>query len=263
MVNGKIIHWTFELFVMLKLNLFILCFSLLKLSSVCAQENVTTFGIQFKPILPINIFVDGPFEWTDSIYSGNIQSKTGYSFGMVVRHGLTKRLSLETGINFVRRNYDLKMHKQTDSVLLSDATDFGIVSYSIPLQGLVYIQLGEQLFMNASAGAELNAFASPTVSSGKNLYFNQLTRPKSRIQGSIIANLGFEYRTKEKGFFYLGLSYNLPMSRMARTQMTWLNKNASTHINNTNLSGQYLTLDLRYFFHEDPVKKKKKSSSDK
>ncbi|MFT7613876.1 MAG: hypothetical protein ACI9J3_002856 [Parvicellaceae bacterium] len=238
---------------------------------VLAQKNVTTFGIQFKPIIPIQTFVDGPFEFTnalstptglDSIYSGSMSSKAGYSFGMVIRTGLTKMITIETGINYVRRNYRLDMSKQIGTTIESEQTEFGFVSYSIPVQALIFIKLSENIFMNASTGVSADGYASGTLSYGANFNLEQLSWPHSRIGASYLANLGFELRTKESGYFYLGASYKSPFGLMAVTRAKWRNA-AIDHSHYYYLGGQYLTLDLRYFFHEDPATKKKKKKKKK
>ena len=224
-----------------------------------SQENVTTFGIQLKPILPFQTFVDGPLEFDEFQYQGSLSSSTGYSFGMVIRRGFTKTLSLESGINYVRRNYNISMSK-TDSISLkneNDETEFGFVSYNVPIQGLVYIKLFDKLFMNASTGVQVDFYVSGTYTLGRDIEMTQLTWPHSRIGASYIANLGFEYRTQNKGYFYLGTSYSKPFGLMAVTKTTWRNDIEADYHHFTFLGGQYLTIDLRYFFHEKPQKKTK------
>ncbi len=238
---------------MRKLFFIIVCLPLLSLS----QENVTTFGIQLKPILPIKTFVDGPIEFNDLPYSGSLTSSTGYAFGMVIRRGFTKTLSIESGINYVRRNYRLSMAK-IDSTSLMDETEFGFVSYNMPIQGLVYIKLADQLFMNASTGVQVDFYVSGTYTLGRDIEMTQTTWPHSRIGASYIANLGFEYRTERKGYFYFGASYSKPFGLMAVTRTTWRNDSAADYNQFIYLGGQYLTIDLKYFFHEKPQKKSKK-----
>ncbi len=82
-------------------------FLLVFLSSVKAQERVTTFGIQFKPIIPLQFFDAGKQEQTLNGIEYINNPKMGFAFGMVIRKGLTKSLSLETGINVLKRNFDL------------------------------------------------------------------------------------------------------------------------------------------------------------
>ena len=225
-----------------------------------SQENVTTFGVQFKPIIPISTFVDGPITYDETPYSATLTSKTGYSFGMVVRRGISKTISFESGINYVRRNYDLTMSK-VDSTLLSDEADFGFVSYNIPVQCLIYIKLGDKLFMNASTGVHLDFYASGTYSIGRDTEITQLSWPHSRIGASYLANLGFEYRTSKNGYFYIGASYSDPFGIMAVSRVNWRNYPDPDFETHLFLGGQFLTLDLRYFFHENPEKRKKKSKA--
>ena len=61
------------------------------------QQGVTTIGLQVKPIIPINYFGAGPIDLivTDTA-NINVSSKLGYSFGMVIRQGITKSISIET-----------------------------------------------------------------------------------------------------------------------------------------------------------------------
>jgi hypothetical protein len=246
-----------ELFIVLrKLLLIVVCLPLLSLS----QENVTTVGFQLKPILPIKTFVDGPLQFNDYPYNGSLTSSTGYAFGMVIRRGFTKTLSIESGINYVRRNYQLRMSK-IDSIALMDETEFGFVSYNIPIQGLVYIKLAERLFMNASTGVQADFYVSGTYTLGEEIEMTQTTWPHSRIGASYIANLGFEYRTERKGYFYFGASYSKPFGLMAVTRTTWRNDSAADYNYFIFLGGQYLTIDLRYFFNEKPQKKSKGSKT--
>ena len=76
-------------------------------TTVYSQVGITTVGVQIKPIIPINYFGAGPIQVSNEYASLDLSSKLGYSFGMVVRHGFTKMISLESGINYTRRNYNI------------------------------------------------------------------------------------------------------------------------------------------------------------
>ena len=56
-------------------------------TNLFAQERVTTFGIQFKPIIPTEFFNAGKQEIVKSNINFSLQPKTGLSFGMVIRKG--------------------------------------------------------------------------------------------------------------------------------------------------------------------------------
>src|SRR4051812_22303723 len=68
-----------------------------------AQERVTAFGLVVKPIFPSNYFRTGTVEITDNNVDFKLTQKSGFSAGGVIRFGLSKTLSLETGINYVKR----------------------------------------------------------------------------------------------------------------------------------------------------------------
>ena len=216
-----------------------------------SQSNLTTVGFQVKPILPINYFGIETVSVSDSFASIDISSKLGYCFGMLIRQGISKSFSFETGINYTRRNYNLEGSSPYQNS--SDKGDFGFVSYEIPLQILVYIRLSEAIFMNASAGTGINCYASNVASKGENKFIDHFSK-RRWINMSILSNLGFEYRTRDKGYYYLGVSLNKPISKITRTELRYYyENNSSTTFEPIFLDGTYFTLDLRYFL---PISKK-------
>lgn len=232
----------------------IFCLLMLMSFKASAQKGVTTFGLQYKPIIP-NRFI-GTYEqdFSEDQMIASIRQKIGHSFGGVVRHGLNKNLSFETGINLVHRNFGLNFSVPDSSYERSGVVS--VVSYEIPVSCLVYIQLGDKLFMNTSLGAAMTMFPSDVSKSipieGGD-YFKMEGAYKSKIQGAMIANFGFEYRTRESGYFYLGTSYYLPFSPIITMAMSYEYAGGKV-LNIQNVRGSYLTVDLRYYFHEKPEK---------
>ncbi len=218
-----------------------------------SQERVSTVGIQIKPIIPVQFFDAGKQEVNQNNIQFINQPKMGLSFGMVIRKGFTDALSLETGINFLKRNYDLTINDPENS--LSETSSFRIVNYEIPVQGLVYVRLGRQMFMNVSGGFSVDIYPTPLYTYDD--YFTNAVNRNNWAQISLIANIGWEYRTEKSGYFYFGASLHRPFSTMMREFVNYngYNKNEEIIID---LTGNYLTIDIRYFFHEDPEKKKKK-----
>ena len=219
-----------------------------------AQKGVTTIGLQFKPILSSEIINTGPQTNEVNDIAFTIDPSGGYGFGMVVRKGFTDQLSIESGINFTRRNYDLSIERA--DIAFTGNSDFSYVIYEIPVLGLVYVQLGEQTFLNTAFGASPNFLPSDWDSF--DYYFEHFSRRESWIVPSLLANFGFEYRTREKGYFYLGFSYHRPFSRITKTGVLYKENQVELARTFFDVSGNYLTLDLRYFFHEDPELKRKK-----
>jgi len=201
-------------------------------------------------------------EADSSILHASIKPVYGHSFGMVIRRGFTRLFSLETGINFIRRNYEMSC-TDTDSGF-TDVSRFGIVAYEIPVQGLIYIRLGERFYMNTAFGLSLNAFASDVSSAGTDRRFSQLSLTTTNwFNTALLANIGFEYRTVKSGFFYLGASMHKPLRNIAATEVKYEKNNFETYRVPLQLSGSFLTVDFRYFFHAQPVKKEKNKSKTK
>ncbi len=239
---------------------------LLQAEFVLGQKNVTTFGFQFKPMIPSRFFGTGTESATAEDLTVDFKPLAGYNIGMVIRFGLNKSWSMETGINLVQRNYQLNFnHPQ---LLAPGKLNFRFIGYEIPLQGMIYVKLGERLYMNASGGFSLDVFPSNVESTSLlevdtiDYVFYQKTFKRRWAQSAVVANYGFEWRTKEKGYYYVGASFHRPFFDIGYSKADFSNDGRHTQLVN-GISGTYLTLDLRYFFHEDPEKKKKNSSKKK
>lgn len=217
-----------------------------------AQSKI--FGVQVKPIIPVNYFNAGPVSFSDTLLNMTLAPKLGYSFGMVMRTNFTKKLSLETGINYVRRNYSIAAKEKIRDT--SDYTDFGFVSYEIPIQGLVYIRISDKVYMNASSGVGVNFYASNVMSIGENLLITHFSSRNKWVNLSFLANLGFEYRSKDEGWFYVGASLVTPFSFIMTTDIDYYYTDNRFKKYQHNLNGNYLTLDFRYFFNEKNEKKR-------
>ena len=233
---------------MFKIHKIALLFFIGSLTGLNAQVGVTTVGIQLKPIIPINYFGAGPIQLSNEFATLDLTSKLGYSFGMVVRHGFTKMISIESGINYTRRNYNI--FGTSSYEYASDKADFGFISYELPVQGLIYIRVGEFVYMNASIGLGINFYASDVASKGENNYIDHYSERARWINASFLSNLGLELRTKEQGYFYVGASLNTPFNEITATQLRYYyENNLSTKFDPIFLNGNYVTLDLRYFFN--------------
>ena len=114
--------------------------------------------------------------------------------------------------------------------------------------------------MDAALGSSIDLFPSDIYTSDS--YFKHSSRRRNIISLSILSNLGFEYRTEKSGYFYLGASYHRPFNSIYTTKIKYENSYKNETIT-TKLSGNYLTIDFRYFFNEDPIKKENKKKKSK
>jgi len=222
-----------------------------------AQKDVTTFGIQIKPIIPSNLFQAGDESVIRNDIEYHVNQRVGYSFGGVIRRGVTDWFSMETGISYVRRNFRTRF---THEGFPSDTMDFRVIGYEIPVMGMVYVKLADQVFMDAAFGVSMDMFPT-NVGTRSEPDFSQLSVRRRWIQSGLLANVGWEFRTKEKGYFYVGASYHRPFQSIYLTRLYYRN-DIDPEPAQLGISGNYLTIDLRYFFHEDPQKREKKEKRD-
>lgn len=228
---------------------------LLNINILNAQENTITAGFQFKPIFSSKFFNTGPETREVNGLKFTLKPRGGFSAGMVLRRGLTPSVSLETGINYVKRNYSF-----TISDTLPEAKgDFSMVSYDIPLLALVFIRLSDNIFMDVGMGVSVDFFPSDLKTKGDN--YEHYSAREEWVIPAILANLGWEYRTEKSGYIYLGASFHRPFGSIYGSFIGYPDLNA-TNPNKTeppiNISGNFLTADVRYFFHSDPLKKRTK-----
>ena len=125
--------------------------------SAKSQDSKTSFGLQYKPIIPTAYF-DASDLSKSSNYILNLEDKYSNSFGMVIRQQINKTFSLESGLNYTQRNFKLSITNNT--INLSDFTTFGMRSYELPIQLLTYVRASEYWYMNISFGISYNVLTS-------------------------------------------------------------------------------------------------------
>ncbi|NRA11874.1 MAG: hypothetical protein HRT57_07965 [Crocinitomicaceae bacterium] len=221
------------------------------------------FGIQVRPLFPTSFIGSPETSLSKDGFNSKITQKMGYSFGGTVRIGLTKLIALETGLNFTERNFDLEMSVPDSNAYATNSMSF--IEYDAPLNALFYVQLAESWYMNASIGFALTY--KPTDVSVFNSPGGENTFTMYGIRGNKVgidanANIGFEFRTKKKGFFYLGGSARVPFGPVFNllAQYRWQGNKIQTV---GEVDGSFLAIDFKYFFpniknkgpqfHEGPI----------
>src|SRR5690606_35261374 len=85
-----------------------------------AQLGVTTFGLQAKPVIPFGFF--GPLTTVQQEHlTGSLELNGGLAFGMTVRTGISKSISLEAGIAQITRRYHFGIANDTSGYTDSGA----------------------------------------------------------------------------------------------------------------------------------------------
>lgn len=222
-----------------------------------AQSNLSnfSFGIQYKPIIPVAYFNAGDegLSWEDNNIT--LSPRLGQSLGMIIRYQFTNTFSLETGLNMVNRRYRLSL--VNPAISFQDQSTFNIRSYEWPIQLLSYVRVSEKYYLNASFGNAINIFPADVISYGESFdFFFVSTSRRRKIQSAFVANFGLEYRTENSGFFYIGASLHRPWKNSARSfpEYNYDNNSFNTEAPSDknakylDISGNYFTIDFRYFF---------------
>lgn len=219
----------------------------------------TYFGITVKPIFPNEYLRTGIKEFSNNNISYSLEQKTGFSAGALIRRFISESIALETGLSYVKRNYDLSIKDTTFTGL----SEYSIIGYEVPLSAMVFIQTGERIWMNASLGGSIDIYPSDVLSyNPDNGYFRQYSAREQKVNAGLIAGLGVEYRTEKSGTIYLGLNYHRAFSDIFSTMVEYYPQRnyllPPTSTGRTTLAGDYIAFDIRYYFHENPEKKKKR-----
>ena len=212
-----------------------------------AQEGRSTLGIVARPVFPLSFF-DPITTFDRGPLRGRAELTGGFAFGMSVRAGITKAISLETGINQTTRRYNVSL--RNDSVAYSGEDELRFVGYEIPVLALVYIRLGERSWMNTALGfsADIYPTDAQRILEVSRLYYAR----RGWLLPGVVANIGVELRTYKSGWFYGGFTYHRPFGDMATAEFTWYGSDNLGRTVKARIGGSYLTLDLRYYFHSDP-----------
>ena len=230
--------------------LFVFCNTLLLAQSKEKQE--TTFGIGLRPIFSSSYFRTGPKNFSDAAINYTIAQSTGFSLGAYIKHSFNKRIAVETGINYTKRQYKLSIVDTT----FTGGGYFKIIGYEIPINVIATIPLGKQTSMSASLGMTIDIFPSDVVTFRD--YFVQYSYRLHRANEGVIAGVGYSWITEKSGTLYFGISYHRSFSPIFNEQVEYypqrdFNKQP-TSTGRTSLQGDYLSVDLRYYFPDNKSK---------
>ncbi len=214
-----------------------------------AQRSVPSyFGIQLKPIFPTRFIGEPTLTLEEGTFSTTITQKTGYSFGGTVRVGITNLIALETGINFNQRYFNIDMSVADSGVYAKN--DLAFIAYDMPINGLVYVQLSDNFFMNASLGLALTfkpTHVGIVTNPGGSFSFTHTGLVNRKTGFDLNANFGFEYRTKRKGFFYIGGSGRVPFQPVFDLIAQYKYQGNKINVRGE-VDGSFLSIDFKYFF---------------
>ena len=236
-------------------NKFLIFVLLIIFFDLKGQDNNTKFGFQYKPIIPSQYFNSAHLEKASGAYRFNLDPKYSNSLGMVLRQKINTTFTIESGLNYTQKNYHLTINNDVQNI--NDFTSFGIRSYELPIQLLTYVRASKLWYLNVAFGISQNILASDIISFGNMTEnYSQNTYRRSGGYRAILANLGMEYRSQQKGDYYIGTSLHLPWTEIGRVYPRYEDSNNIFNDQNFDnkffleITGTFITIDLRYFFKE-------------
>lgn len=205
------------------------------------------FGLQFKPLIAGNFLGSSQLKLNNDQLFAVVNQKFGYSFGANVRIGLTKLISLETGINQVVRNYNIDFSIPDSNLYVQN--DISFLNYDVPFNALIYIQLSDKIYMNGSLGGSMvynpSDVATKLALQGGNVFIQE-GRRFSKVGFEMNANFGGEYRTEKSGIFYVGISGRIPLKPIYQIAAVY-ERQSYSKVAVGNLIGTYISFDFRYY----------------
>ena len=200
----------------------------------------TFFGVRTSIIVPDDIILKKEITKVSDNTKYSLETRPSYIFGMGIKHNFTKHYSFNTGINFVRRTYIGGFESPDTSI----SRKLKFISYELPVSGSVYVRLTDKIYMNTSAGLLMNYFPSDIIV--ENIYGLKF---RFMTFASII-NVGWEYRTKKNGYFYIGASYKRDFENMLNVLYY---KNDISGIANEYIitKGDYISIDFIYYLPQN------------
>jgi hypothetical protein len=216
-----------------------------------AQERQVAFGLQIEPIIPSALFRIT----TDEVRAGDVLFATdplpGFAYGAMLSFSFNNRFSIESGINYLSRDYKVSVYDGD----FSSSLDFRVVNYEMPLNATYYVRLGPQLYMGHTAGlslqflpSNLRAARDERDADGNKIFsLEQVSRRKFWMMPAFKGGIGLEYRTENNGYFFIGPTYRL-FTVLYRTQLFYFRD--QTDIQNVDIKpiGDYFGITLRYVF---------------
>lgn len=223
----------------------------------------TYFGIIASPVIPNNFIGELHTEMSDQsgTMTADFRAKCGFTFGGTIRIGLTRNISLETGLAQVRRIYRAAVSLPDYSISVDKKLSF--VNYDLPINALFYVRMTDKWLMDASLGVSVVHYPSDTQDSifpaAKKTIFIQGRRTE-RTYFAFNAGIGFEYRTEKAGTFFLGFGAKVPFKQPLFGVSIFREEGTFKQSAYKPISAGYFTVDFKYFI---PTPKKKKNISNK
>jgi hypothetical protein len=210
---------------------------------IFCQEKIRTGGFYYTHFIPFSP-LKNEYNGKNEPYSLAIRLQSGYSSGMMVKWQFSHSFVLESGLGYTKRTYAFQI-QSFDSVNISGR--YSLISYELPINMNVQIQLEKKWFAFSYGGGTLHYFPSNLATSG-DFYAHVSLRNRVFIP-SVNAGIGFEYRNKEYGIFRIAAAFNRMIDFIIQSHITYV-KGTIQKSFVQNIMGNYFGICLTYYFYD-------------
>lgn len=216
-----------------------------------SQDRKVAFGLHVEPIIPSSLFRITDYELVQNNVAFLVEPKPGVSYGASISFGITPRFWIETGINYITRDFRISV---TDGEF-SRSIEFTADNYEIPLTVTYYVRLGERIFMGHTLGLSMQMLPSHlrTVidekdATGLTIWeFEQYSRRRYWTMPAFKGSIGWEFRTNNDGYFFVGPVYRL-FTRLYTTRLFYHRNDIDLEQLDVKAIGDYFGITMRYRF---------------
>jgi hypothetical protein len=222
------------------------------------QKVFVTAGPEISFTLPTHFGSDNTAFAGDTLF--RMDPVLRFRFGCALRFDFSKNFSFQTGLYYISRQHRVRVgpanvnQQDFSSVIFENTINY--IGYEIPLMFLAYARLGEKTFLNNSVGVSLDFFPSSAQRLDQEKEFKLFMGRNSWMVPALKASVGFEYRTDNYGYLYLGGNFHQPFFSLADLFIERNNtQEFGLQAQRIAVPGTYFSIDFKYFL--PPGKKNK------
>lgn len=130
-----------------------------------------------------------------------VDPSTGFQVGGLAAFRLSKRFQLQGGFTLLLRNYTCSATYQEQTL----STRLNTTLYEVPLLVVYYQRMSERLLLSLGTGVNLQTL--PSDLGAQEQHLQVLALHKAFALPASLTMLGLEFRAKNRGGFFAGLSY--------------------------------------------------------
>lgn len=167
------------------------------------KDPPVNFGIQAGAIIPSAVFRVRPNEGSFDGVDYSIDPLPGFQFGGLATIRLNRSFQVHTGITLLRRNF--RYAAERDDERLSVRMKMTI--YELPVLLMYYQRLSPNLLLTVGTGVNFQSILSDLgVRTGR---LEVLALYRTFATPASLTLAGVEYRRRDKGGYFFGLTYNV------------------------------------------------------